>query len=87
MGPLFIGMAQFHEHPLNDLPLAGRPGVGFAQQFFSRWTTAQWAAALPAILEYCQYNTYSFFQGKTFIDYADNTYDDAPGYDYTPVKG
>ncbi|MGO9857652.1 MAG: hypothetical protein ACLPYY_21755 [Acidimicrobiales bacterium] len=51
------------------------------------WTTAQWAAALPAILEYCQYNTYSFFQGKTFIDYADNTYDDAPGYDYTPVKG
>ena len=51
------------------------------------WTTAEWAAALPAILEYCQYNTYSFFQGKTFIDYAGNTYDDAPGYDYTPVKG
>ena len=51
------------------------------------WTTAQWAAARPAILEYCQYNTYSFFQGKTFIDYADNTYDNAPGYDYTPVKG
>ena len=51
------------------------------------WTTAQWAAARPAVLEYCQYNTYSFFQGKTFIDYADNTYDDAPGYDYTPAQG
>jgi len=51
------------------------------------WTTAQWAAALPAILKHCQYNTYSLFQGKTFIDYADNTYDDAPGYNYTPVKG
>ena len=51
------------------------------------WTTDQWAAALPAILEYCQYNTYTFFQGKTFIDYADNIYDDAPGYNYTPVNG
>jgi hypothetical protein len=51
------------------------------------WTTDQWAAARPAILEYCQYNTYSFFQGKTFVDYADNTYDDAPGYNYTPVQG
>ena len=51
------------------------------------WTTDQWAAARPAILRYCQYNTYSFFQGKTFIDYADNTYDDAPGYNYTPVNG
>ena len=24
--PLLVGMAQFHEHPFEDLPLAGRPG-------------------------------------------------------------
>lgn len=51
------------------------------------WTTAQFAAALPALLEYCQYNTYSIFQGGTWVDYADNTRFGAPNYNYTPVNG
>jgi hypothetical protein len=51
------------------------------------WTTAEYAAALPALLEYCQYNTFAFFQGGTWIDYAHNTTFDAPGYNYTPVNG
>ena len=51
------------------------------------WTTAQWDAALPALLEYCQHNTYSLFQSGTWVDYADNTRFGAPNYNYTPVNG
>ena len=29
------------------------------------WTTTQWDATLPALLEYCQHNTYSLFQSGT----------------------
>jgi hypothetical protein len=50
------------------------------------WTTAEFATARPPILNKLGYNTYMIFQGKTFIDYADNTTTN-PAADYTPVKG
>jgi hypothetical protein len=59
------------------------------------WTTGWYAAALPALLEYCQHNTWSIFQEKEFVDYANSVgvigappiTIPAPGYHYTPVNG
>jgi hypothetical protein len=50
------------------------------------WTTAEFGTALPPILNHLGYNTYMIFQGKTFINYSDNT-NTSPPAGYTPVKG
>ena len=64
----------------NDFNTATTPASGV-------WTTAEYAAALPALLKHCQKNTFALFQGGTWVDYADNTRFGAPNYNYTPVNG
>jgi len=41
---LLVGMAQFHEHPFDDLPLAGRPVLEFAELCRCLGAFGQWDA-------------------------------------------